>query len=87
MWARSSASSRSASLSPAVAARRVCHWWGVTDVAMSGFSLVPWHTVAWEHPSAAEGALLCPATRLVPEMVLGRFRELGSSSVLKANKA
>lgn len=29
----------------------------------------------------------CPPTQLVPEMVLGSFRELGSSSVLKANEA
>lgn len=58
-----------------------------TDVAVFGFFPVLGHTVAWEHPGAAKGALPCPPAQLQPEVMLESFRELGSSLMLKAWEA
>jgi len=52
-----------------------------------GFTPVLGHTMAWEHPGTAEGALPCSPTQLMTEMVLERFREMGSSLMLKASEA
>lgn len=60
---------------------------GVMDAAVFGFFLVLGHTVAWEHPGAAKGALPCPPAQLQPEVMLESFRELGSSLMLKAGEA
>lgn len=60
---------------------------GVMHAAAFGFSPVLGHTMTWEHPGAAGGALPCPPARPLPEMMLGSFRELGSSLMLKAREA